>query len=64
MEPAKPKPPTIVKSKTYQLGGEGPKQSPNAGNADRYFARAGVRMLTAKRILDAVSQASGVPETF
>ena len=56
---------TIVNSKTYQLADSGgPKQSPNAGNADRYFARAGVRMLTAEQILDAVSQASGVPETF
>ncbi len=55
---------TIVNSKTYQLAGDGPKQSPSAGNADRYFARAGVRMLTAEQILDAVSQASGVPETF
>ncbi len=54
----------VVNSKTYQLAAEGPKLSPNAGNAERYFARAGVRMLSAEQSLDAVSAASGVPETF
>ncbi len=54
----------IVNSKTYQLAAEGPKQSPHAGSVERYFARAGVRMLSAEQILDAVSSASGVPEAF
>jgi hypothetical protein len=54
----------IATSKTYQLAAEGPKPSPHAGNAERYFARAGVRMLSAEQILDAVSAASGIPETF
>ena len=54
----------IVNSKTYQLAADGPKQSPHAANADRYFARALVRMLSAEQILDAVSAASGVPEAF
>ena len=39
-------------------------QSPNAADPDRYFTRATVRMLAAEQILDAVSLATGVPETF
>jgi len=46
-------------------GGEGlPKQSPFAADPDRYFTRAAIRMLSAEQILDAISAATGVPETF
>ncbi len=55
---------TILNSHTYQLTGEAPKQSPNAASPDRYFAQATVRMLAAEQVLDAVSQATGVPESF
>lgn len=55
---------TILNSKTYQLASSGPKQSPHAARADRYFTKAKVKMLTAEQVLDAVSQATGVPETF
>jgi len=55
---------TILNSRTYQLAGDGPKQSARAANPDRYFTRAGVRMLSPEQILDAVSAATGVPETF
>ncbi len=55
----------IVNSKTYQLADSGgPAPSPEAANPERYFARVAVRMLSAEQILDAVSQATGVPETF
>ena len=55
----------IVNSKSYQLAESGgPVASVHAGNAERYFAKASVRMLSAEQILDAVSQATGVPETF
>lgn len=55
---------TILNSRTYQLASDGPKQSPNAASPDRYFVKASVRMLAAEQVLDAVSQATGVPETF
>jgi hypothetical protein len=55
---------TILNSRTYQLASEAPKQSPFAANPDRYFAKASVRMLAAEQVLDAVSQATGVPEPF
>jgi hypothetical protein len=55
---------TILNSRTYQLAGELPPQSPHAANPDRYFARAAVRMLAAEQVLDAVSTATGVPERF
>ncbi len=55
---------TILNSKTYQLASTGPKQSPFAARADRYFTSARVKMLSAEQVLDAVSQATGVPETF
>ena len=54
----------ILNSRTYQLASDGPKQSPHAANADRYFTKAAVRMLAAEQILDAVSLATGVPEPF
>ncbi len=55
---------TILNSRTYQLAADGPKQSPNAASPDRYFVKASVRMLAAEQVLDAVSSATGVPETF
>jgi hypothetical protein len=55
---------TILNSKTYQLASSGPKQSPHAARADRYFTKAKVKMLTAEQVLDAISQATGVAEPF
>jgi len=56
---------SILHSRTYQLASAGrPALSPHAANPDRYFTRASVRMLSAEQILDAISQASGVPEPF
>ncbi len=56
---------SILNSRTYQLASVGaPKQSEHAADADRYFTRSGVRMLAAEQILDAISAATGVPETF
>jgi hypothetical protein len=54
----------ILNSRTYQLSSELPQQSQHAASPDRYFVAAQVRMLTAEQILDAVSSATGVPETF
>jgi hypothetical protein len=55
---------TILNSKTYQLASSGPRQSPHAARAERYFTKAKVKMLSAEQVLDAVSQATGVPESF
>ena len=56
---------SILNSNTYQLASTGaPKQLESAADADRYFTKAAVRMLTAEQILDAISAATGVPETF
>ncbi|HEY3788846.1 MAG TPA: DUF1553 domain-containing protein, partial [Urbifossiella sp.] len=55
---------TILNSHAYQLAAEEPKQSPSAANPDRYFVKAAVRMLAAEQVLDAVSLATGVPESF
>ncbi len=55
---------TILNSKTYQLASSAPKQSPYAARAERYFSKAKVKMLSAEQVLDAVSQATGVPEAF
>src|SRR5712692_2884466 len=56
---------TILNSHTYQLASTGaPKQSEYAADPDRYFTKAAVRMLMAEQILDAISSATGVPETF
>jgi hypothetical protein len=54
----------ILNSHTYQLASDGPKQSLLAANPDRYFVKAAVRMLAAEQVLDAVSSATGVPESF
>jgi len=53
----------ILNSNTYQLAGLAA-GSAESTKADRYFTRAAVRMLSAEQILDAVSQATGVPEQF
>ncbi len=55
---------TILNSHTYQLADVAPAQSPHAASPDRYFIRASVRMLSAEQVLDAVSAATGIPETF
>jgi hypothetical protein len=55
---------TILNSKTYQLAANGPPQSAFAARADRYFTQTRVKMLTAEQVLDAVSQATGVPERY
>jgi hypothetical protein len=55
----------ILNSRTYQLASVGvPKQSPFAADPDRYFTKAAIRMLGAEQILDAISAATGIPETF
>jgi hypothetical protein len=55
----------ILNSHTYQLSSQARStQSPFAADAQRYFTHATVRMLTAEQILDAISQATGVPELF
>jgi len=54
----------ILNSQTYQLASDAPKQSSNAASPEKYFIKAGVRMLAAEQVLDAVSAATGVPETF
>ena len=56
---------SILNSQTYQLASVGAgKQSPFAADPDRYFTKAAIRMLTAEQILDAISSATGVAETF
>jgi hypothetical protein len=56
---------TIMNSRTYQLAGTGgPAQSPHAADPERYFTHAAIRMLSAEQVIDAVSQATGVPEEF
>ncbi len=55
----------ILNSNTYQLASVGaPKQSEFAADPDRYFTKAAIRMLSAEQILDAISAATGIPETF
>lgn len=61
---AKPILRTILNSRTYQLAADAPAPSPHAAPPDRYFTRAAVRMLSAEQVLDAVAQATGVPEPF
>jgi hypothetical protein len=56
---------TLLNSSTYQLASTGaPKQSPFAADSDRYFTKAAIRMLSAEQIVDAISQATGIPESF
>jgi len=54
----------ILNSQTYQLSAERPLQSKSAANPERYFTWANVRMLSPEQILDAVSSATGVAESF
>ena len=54
----------IANSQTYQLASTAPPQSAQAADPERYFTRTGVRMLAAEQIIDAVSLATGVPETY
>ena len=55
----------ILNSQTYQLASDGaPEPSATAADPDRYFTKAAIRMLAAEQILDAISSATGVPETF
>lgn len=55
----------IANSRTYQLASSGgPAQSPQAADPERYFTKSQVRMLAAEQIIDAVSLATGVPESF
>lgn len=56
---------TILNSHTYQLASTGaPPQSDRAADPDRYFTKASLRMLGAEQILDAISSATGVAESF
>lgn len=56
---------TILNSHTYQLASTGaPKQSEAAAEPERYFIKAAVRMLSAEQILDAISSATGVADSF
>jgi hypothetical protein len=55
----------IAGSQTYQLSAESrPQPSEFAARPDRYFTHAKIRMLSAEQILDGVSSATGLPETF
>jgi hypothetical protein len=66
---------SILNSHTYQLASVGASPSPPAplpggegrnfgADPDRYFTKAAIRMLSAEQILDAISSATGVPESF
>ena len=64
---------SILNSQTYQLASvESPlanasgssKSSAFGADPDRYFTKAAIRMLSAEQILDAISTATGVGETF
>ena len=55
----------IATSWTYHLASHGNAEpSAYAAKPDRYFTQATVRMLGAEQILDAVSSATGIPESF
>jgi hypothetical protein len=55
----------IATSRTYQLASFGsPPASAHAAKPERYFTQAAVRVLGAEQILDAVSSATGIPESF
>ncbi|HEX3315942.1 MAG TPA: DUF1553 domain-containing protein, partial [Gemmataceae bacterium] len=54
----------ILNSKTYQLSSAAPMQSPFAADGERYFTKAAIHMLPAEEILDAISSATGVAESF
>jgi hypothetical protein len=52
---------TVMRSRTYQLSS---RPTPTNAADDRNFARYPVRRLAAEQLLDAVSDATGVPEKF
>jgi hypothetical protein len=55
----------IMNSATYQLSAEPPEQDTDySADPERYFVSAVVKVLSAEQILDAISSATGVPETF
>jgi hypothetical protein len=55
---------SIVTSQAYRLGARPVVQSPHSADPTRYVTSAVVKMLSAEQILDAISQATGVPEKF
>ncbi|MBM79828.1 MAG: hypothetical protein CMJ78_04455 [Planctomycetaceae bacterium] len=55
---------TIVNSKTYQFSSSPAEQSEHAADAEKYFTSTKVKMLSAEQIIDGISAATGVPETF
>ena len=55
---------TILNSRTYQTGYQAPPQSDRAAGMEQYFGQSQVRMLTGEQLLDAISQATGVPARF
>jgi hypothetical protein len=55
---------SILNSATYQLHAGQVEQSDNAADDQTYFVRSVVRMLSAEQILDAISSATGVEESF
>jgi hypothetical protein len=52
---------TIMNSRTYQLSAQ---SNPFNKNDSKYFSKAVTRLLTAEQLLDALCQATGVPENF
>jgi hypothetical protein len=52
---------TIMRSRTYQLS---PEPTPSNADDDKYFSHARLRRLGAEQLLDALSDATGVPEKF
>jgi len=55
---------SIATSQAYRLGGRPMVQSEHSAEPARYVTSAVVKMLSAEQILDAISQATGVPEKF
>ncbi|MBO13547.1 MAG: hypothetical protein CMJ68_22670 [Planctomycetaceae bacterium] len=55
---------SIVTSQAYRLGARPVVQSPHSADPRRYVTSSVVKMLAAEQILDAISQATGVPEKF
>ena len=55
---------SIVTSQAYRLGARPVVQSRHSAAPARYVTSAVVKMLAAEQILDAISQATGVPEKY
>ena len=55
---------SIATSQAYRLGARPIVQSPHSADPARYVTSSVVKMLSAEQILDAISQATGVPEKF